>query len=43
MSPVPNPGDQAPDFRLTSHEGKPYALEYFAGRPLVFVFVRHLA
>jgi peroxiredoxin len=43
MSPVPNPGDHAPNFRLTSHESKPYALEHFAGRPLVLAFVRHLA
>ncbi len=43
MSPVPNSGDHAPNFHLTSHEGKPYALEDFAGRPLVLVFVRHLA
>ncbi len=43
MSPVPNPGDRAPDFRLNSHEGKQYALEDFAGQSLVLVFVRHLA
>ena len=43
MSPVPNSGDHAPNFRLTSHEDRPYSLEDFAGRPLVLVFVRHLA
>ncbi len=43
MAPTPNPGDRAPDFRLLSHLDKPYSLETFAGRPLVLVFVRHLA
>jgi peroxiredoxin len=39
----PNPGDPAPRFHLTSHEGKTYSLEEFAGQPLVLVFIRHLA
>ncbi|MFB3053497.1 MAG: redoxin domain-containing protein [Dehalococcoidia bacterium] len=43
MSPIPNAGDPAPAFRLTSHEGKTYSLEKFAGQPLILVFIRHLA
>jgi cytochrome oxidase Cu insertion factor (SCO1/SenC/PrrC family) len=43
VSPIPNAGDPAPAFRLTSHEGKTYSLEKFAGQPLILVFIRHLA
>ncbi len=43
MSDGPNPGDRAPDFRLTSPDGKAYSLDDFAGRALTLVFIRHLA
>ncbi len=43
MARGPNSGDHAPNFRLTSHEDKPYSLEDFAGQPLILVFIRHLA
>ena len=43
MSASPDVGDRAPAFRLTSHEDKSYTLEDFSGRPLILVFIRHLA
>jgi peroxiredoxin len=43
MSAGPDVGEPAPPFHLNSHEGKTYSLEKFTGRPLVLVFIRHLA
>ncbi len=43
MARGPNPADPAPPFELPSLEGQRYRLTDFAGRALVFVFLRHLA
>jgi peroxiredoxin len=39
----PDPGDFAPDFRLELLGGRSVCLGDFRGRPLVLVFLRHLA
>lgn len=36
------PGDRAPDFTLTTLEGKPVALSDYRGQPVLLVFLRHL-
>ena len=33
-----NPGDMAPDFTLTSHEGSPVTLSDLRGAPVVLAF-----
>jgi hypothetical protein len=37
------PGDPASDLALVRPDGSPLTLAAFAGRPLLLVFLRHLA
>lgn len=38
-----NPGDPAPDFAALGPAQEPVRLADFAGRPLLLIFLRHLA
>jgi peroxiredoxin len=40
---APRPGDPAPDFAVQLSDGRTARLADYRGRPLLLVFLRHLA
>lgn len=40
---APRLGDQIEDFTFLTPDGEPLPLRAFEGRPLVLIFLRHLA